>query len=311
MAVSRMFVSFIAIVLLVVASARAEPLFCDDPADAELVQLELRLSQRSAERGEMVEVVVLARAVDGQLLLDGQTVDLIVHDHVIPVFLSDGYGVVRVPTDDLPVGIVTVFARKNAIVSRQDELDVLAATDVALVAAMPAPELDTFDVNMLNVPLNGTVPDGAAFKLYWGDLDQGASMVPLSSAGNTLRSEMINYDLPVQGPAWLEFRGHAAAVPAPLVTVHDIDPAQILLSLSQGQNGLWLKVNNIRYTDGRNIEDGTSVRLLVQTEGREFNFFGQTLSGSIEIGHLPAFLRTSRNILEIRDTRLIVNAEGL
>lgn len=311
MAVFRMFLSFMVLALFVAASAQAEPLFCDDFGDAELEQLELRLSQRAAEQGEKVEVVVLARALDGQLLEDGGTVDLVIQDHLIPVFLSEGYGIVNVPTDGLPVGIVTVFARKNAIVSRQDELEVLAPTEAALVATMSAPSLNTFGVNMLDVPLNSAVPDGAAFKLYWGNLDQGASMVPLTSTGNRLRSEMVNYDLPVQGPAWLEFRGHAADVPAPLVVAHNIDPAQIHLSVSQEQNGLSLRVDNIRYTDGRNIEDGTPVRLLVQNERQAYSFFGQTLSGSAEIAHLPAFLRTGRNILEIRGTRLVVNAEEL
>ena len=60
----------------------------------------------------------------------------------------------------------------------------------------------------------------------------------------------------------------------------------------------------------RNIEDGTQLRLLVQSGGRNFIFYGQTLSGRAQIQHLPAFVRQSRSVLEVRDRRIHVETEG-
>lgn len=289
----------------------AETLFCEILPEDGLDQLELRLSNDAVTRGDMFEVVVIGRDKDGKMLLTHHEVQLVVHETVIPLSLHYGLGMINLGTGDLPVGTVVVFARVGSVVSRQDELNVLVMpSDQPIGPNTPAPTLREYGLSEIDLPLDANYPDGSAFKMYWGDLETGASMVPLASANDHLRAQVVGYGLPDAGEAWIEFRGRNFALKSPNISAQDIDIDQMRIMLGEEAGDLALTIDNIRYPDQRNIEDGTPLRLLVQFGGRNFVFFGQTISGRAKIQHLPAFVRQSTSVLEVRDRRILVKTEA-
>lgn len=310
MAVSRMLVTLI-FLLLATLPLRAETLFCEVLPEEGLDQLELRLSNRAVTRGDTLEVVVLGRDQNGKMVMTDHEVQLVVHETVIPLSLREGLGMTKISTGGLPVGTFEVFARIGSVVSRQDELDVLVMpSDQPIGPDTLSPTLREYGLSEIDMPLDGDYPDGSTFKMYWGDLETGASMVPLVSAGDLLRAQVVGYGLPDAGEAWIAFRGRIATLPNPDIIAQDIDVDLMHVALTEEAGNLSLTMDNIRYPDERNIEDGTQLRLLVQSGGRNFIFYGQTLSGRAQIQHLPAFVRQSRSVLEVRDRRIHVETEG-
>lgn len=310
MAVSRMLVPLI-FLLLAALPLRAETLFCEILPEEGLDQLELRLSNRAVTRGDTLEVVVLGRDQNGKMMMTDHEVQLVVHKTVIPLSLREGLGMIKISTGDLPIGTFEVFARVGSVVSRQDELDVLVMpSNQPISPDTPSPTLREYGLSEIHIPLDGDYPNGSAFKMYWGNLETGASMVPLASAGDLLRAQVVSYGLPDAGEAWIEFRGRITTLPNPDIIAQDIHVDLMHVALTEEAGDLSLTIDNIRYPDERNIEDGTQLRLLVQSGRRNFIFYGQTLSGRAQIQHLPAFVRQSRSVLEVRDRRMLVEMEG-
>lgn len=301
----------LAFLLAISPTAKAEITACAMSQESRLDHLELRLSSRVATKGENVEVVILARDRGGRIMHDDLSVQLHTgRELVTNVEISGGFGVTNIETGILPVGTFEVFARSGPIVSRQDELDIIIMPGkTILVSEKPNQNFQSYQLNEIELSLADVFPDGASFKFYWGNIEQGISMVPIETSGNFLRTHMVAYNLPLSDISWLAFRGHNTILPPANITTNLINIERIRSTLRNEEQRSDLIIENIQYTDNRNIEDGTPITVIVSVEGRKLQFFGQVLSGRAEISNLPDLIKNADILAEIRDIVFTINLE--